>query len=119
MDSANKDPRLALAVEARKGGQFLRTSTKAGIGSPTAPAASRNGLDSGVFHVADKFAGNDISAVSKAEVYFRRPAPRPDKREEYGNLFNPYWDVRLVSARNERLAAWGAKGLFNVGALLE
>lgn len=119
LSKTNKDPRLALAVEARKRGQFLRTSTKAGIGSPTAMDAPRNGLERGVFHVADRFAGDDISAVSKAEVYFRRPVQRSDKREEYGNLFNPYWDVRLVSARNERLAAWGAKGLLNVGTLFE
>lgn len=119
LSNSNTDPRLGLAVEARKRDPYLRTSTKAGVGSPNASEASRNGMDRGVFHVADRLAGGEISAVSKAEIYFRRPVARDDRREEYGNLFNPYWDVRLVSARTERLAAWGAKGLFNVGALIE
>ena len=123
-DLEDKDPRLTLAVEVRKVGGNVRTSTKAGIGSPNNPAAARNGIASGVFRVNDNLAGNEISAVSKAEVFFQRPVRRvaglfgaTDNNEEYGNLYNPYWDVHLVSAKNERVAAWIRKGLVDIGGI--
>lgn len=111
LDDNNRDPRLALAVEAAKPGPNVRTTTKLGIGSPADAVAARNGIGAGMFRVADRFAGDRMRAISKAEVYFRRPVARADGREEYGNLYNPYWDVRLVSARTERLMSWGAEGL--------
>ena len=68
-----------------------------------------NGIGPGVFRLNDNFAGGDMSAISKAEVFFRRP----DGRNEYANLFNPYWDVHLTSSRVERIASWALKGVLD------
>jgi hypothetical protein len=50
---------------------------------------------------------DSLHALASAELYFQRPAPRADGREEYPNLFNPYWQVRLVpvSAADRQLTA--------------
>ncbi len=120
----NTDPRLSLVVEVALPGKKIKTSTKAGFGSPGAPVPSRNGIAEGLFALPDKFAQvpaigePELSAVAKAEVFFKRPVARADGRDEYGNLFNPYWDVRLVDAGAERKAIWTLKGLggfFNGG----
>ena len=49
------------------------------------------------------------SAVSAAEVYFRRP-PQALERTEYASLYSPYWQVRLSAVP----PAWrqGAAGYF-------
>lgn len=113
----NKDPRLSLVVEVALPGKDIRTSTHAGIGSPGEPAETRNGIGKGMFGLPDKFARlpgigkPELSAIAKAEVYFKRPVARADGMVEYGNLFNPYWDVRLVEADAEREQLWIAKGL--------
>jgi hypothetical protein len=115
LSKKNKDPRLGLAIEVRKKGhEGARTSEKIkGIGSPTTAADSRTGIGSGMFSMKDKTTtddyNKDISAIGKAEVYFRRPTKRADGREEYGNLFNPYWDVHLTSPKSERRSAWVIK----------
>jgi hypothetical protein len=120
----NKDPRLPLLVEVRTGGANVRTSTKIqtgsgnnakGIGSSVEAEQTRNGIGRGMFRVNDGFAGAEISAVSKGEVYFRRPVKRADGKGEFGNLFNPYWDVHLTDPQNARIAAWATKGLVNWG----
>ncbi len=51
-------------------------------------------------------AGGRLGAIAKAEVYFMRPTDldgwrRQDRRVEYANLFNPFWQVRLVDADDE------------------
>lgn len=109
ISESTRDPRLGLAVEIHKPGAVVRTSTVAGIGSPGSPENSRNGIGSGMFRMNDNFAGGNMSAISKAEVFFRRP----DNRIEYANLFNPYWDVHLTSSRAERIASWLTKGIFD------
>ena len=109
INESTRDPRLGLAVEVYKVGNNVRTSTVAGVGSPSNYEAARNGIGPGVFRLNDNFAGGDMSAISKAEVFFRRP----DSRNEYANLFNPYWDVHLVSSRTERIAAWALKGVLD------
>lgn len=120
----NKDPRLPLTIEVRTGGGNVRTSTKIqtgsgntarGIGSSVEAKQTRNGIGEGMFRVNDGFAGAEISAVSNGEVYFRRPVRRADGKGEFGNLFNPYWDVHLTDPRNARIAAWATKGLINWG----
>ncbi|ULQ47132.1 pilus assembly protein TadG-related protein [Flagellatimonas centrodinii] len=56
-------------------------------------------------------AGGRAGAVAKAEVYFMRPTDldgwrRADNRVEYGNLYNPFWQVRLVDLSDtEKLTA--------------
>jgi hypothetical protein len=40
-----------------------------------------------------------MRALSKAEAYFSRPADifgRGDGKTEYGSLYSPYWQARLV-----------------------
>lgn len=55
-----------------------------------------------------------LTALSRAEVLFERP-PRADRREEYASLYQPYWQVRLVSPtaqdRMEAAARQGGVGL--------
>lgn len=108
-DESTRDPRLGLAVEVYKAGNNVRTSTVAGVGSPSNPVPARNGIGPGMFRLNDNFAGGEMSSISKAEVFFRRP----DGRLEYANLFNPYWDVHLISSRTERIAAWALKGILD------
>lgn len=57
--------------------------------------------------VAPSLAGNALHAISTAEVYFQRPEERRDGRDELPNLFNPYWQTRLVptSAAERQLTA--------------
>lgn len=118
-----RDPRFGLWLEVRRPRAGLRTSSNVdGLGSPNEPADTRNGIGRGMFRVNDRLAGAEISAVSAGEVYFRRPAPRRpgrfgarDNLDEYGNLFNPYWDVHLTDAGAARALAWAAKGLVPVG----
>jgi hypothetical protein len=50
-------------------------------------------------------------ALSAAQVDFRRPVGRADRRPELGSLFNPYWQARLAPVtRSQRLAAAAAHG---------
>lgn len=44
-------------------------------------------------------AGEQLTGVAKAEAYFSRPRnlwSRRDGRIEHGNMYNPYWQVRLI-----------------------
>ena len=52
-------------------------------------------------------AGNTMATLAKAGVYFSRDhARRRDGQREYGNLYNPYWQVHLLPSTNaERTAA--------------
>ena len=50
-----------------------------------------------------------LYGVAKAETYFSRPRDlweRSDKYREYGNLYNPFWQTRLIdTTATERFAA--------------
>jgi hypothetical protein len=56
----------------------------------------------------DKFSGklasDVLAAVSTSEVFFRRPVPRNDGQTELASLFNPFWQVHLVSTSNADIA---------------
>lgn len=60
---------------------------------------------------AGGLAGGRVGAAAKAEVYFMRPTDldgwrRDDRRVEYGNLYNPFWQARLVDlSDHEKLTA--------------
>lgn len=88
-DLTNTNPTAGLAVEVAKDGNVVRTSGNAGIGT-------------GRLQLSDCLAGGSINKLTKAEVYFKHPdtyAGYGDKfkrGEEYGSLFNPYWQVRLI-----------------------
>lgn len=69
---------------------------------PRAPALSAEAAakahPSGRLAVFDgRMPGNVVAALSRAEVFFERPDDRADGRSERGNLFDPYWRVRLVT----------------------
>ena len=50
-------------------------------------------------------------ALSAAQVMFRRPVGRADRRPELASLFNPYWQARLAPVtRTQRLLAAAARG---------
>ena len=54
---------------------------------------------SGNLDVGDGSAANCMRALAKAEAYFSRPAnlyPRGDGLAEYGSLYSPYWQARLL-----------------------
>ena len=52
--------------------------------------------DASAMPLQPEFAGNQLYALSTAEIYFRRPVSRADGRLEFPSLFNPYWQVHLV-----------------------
>jgi hypothetical protein len=116
---------LGIEVRRKLRSPVRTTSNIKDLGSAKAYAAgsSRGGIGRGMLRVDDKYAGNQgLSATSRAEVYFSRPIgvgrgrkfgsnQRADRHEEYGNLFNPYWDVRLVDPLNERRMTWASRKL--------
>jgi hypothetical protein len=85
-------PELLIEVEKPMGNITTSTSNGLKIG----------GDDSGKLWLADKVPSDDnvIKALSKAQAYFSRPKnlfPRPTAGEtEYGSLYSPYWQVRLL-----------------------
>ena len=77
------------------------------------PFASSMGMDKnptgaavGSPDLTENMPGDRIGAVSKAQVYFKRPYLRnditarsffrADSSQEYGSLYNPYWQARLT-----------------------
>lgn len=55
-------------------------------------------------------ASDVLMAVSTSEVFFRRPVPRSDGKTELASLFNPFWQVHLVSTSGADIAKAIAKG---------
>lgn len=51
-----------------------------------------------------KLASEVLMAVSTSEVFFRRPVPRGDGKTELASLFNPFWQVHLVSTSSADIA---------------
>lgn len=80
--------------------------------------------DSEPFATEITSAGNKLSSISIAEVYYRHPkAYRTSKNEialQRANGYNPYWDVRLAAVElEERLAALALReGLSGTGTTL-
>ena len=114
----NRDPRLNLRVEVQVQESNVKTSANIdGVGSASEPGEStrRNGVGKGAFFADDRNAAGSMASIASGEIFFERPTYRDDYklrvdgrvREEYGSLYNPYWQVRLVpTSREERLAAW-------------
>jgi hypothetical protein len=115
LESDNKDPKIELSVEVEVDGSQVRTSSKVdGIGSAVSESnRDDNGLGRGVFRADDGMASDSMASISTAEVYFKRPEPLyvdGSKKEEYGSLFNPYWQVRLKkTSAQKRAVAWGIR----------
>jgi hypothetical protein len=104
--NTDKGPALSLVVQ--KGGDLVRTGQTAGFGD--ASPDGRTGL-------RDQFAGQQIKALSTAQVYFRRPQDRWARRDfsaddppqigkynvgfaggyiEHRSLFSPYWHAHNI-----------------------
>lgn len=56
-----------------------------------------------------KEAGGVMAAVATSEVFFDRPEKRLDGHQELPSLFNPYWQVHLVTNSPASIAAAIAK----------
>lgn len=99
----------ALLVEVEKPTKSIATSR---LGGATASdhcawrsTARRNSalvktpFEQGSLRLQDGSAANCMRAMAKAEAYFSRPSDlfaRADGATEYGSLYSPYWQARLV-----------------------
>ncbi len=64
------------------------------LGPAVTSVTAKGNLD-----VGDGTAANCMRALSKAEAYFSRPSDiygRADGKTEYGSLYSPYWQARLL-----------------------
>jgi len=82
------------------------------------------GSVAGSSEMPERLAGNRLSAIGKARVFFERPRRdlpndftarslwRPDGAKEHGSLFSPYWQARLAdTGQREKAALLAAMGL--------
>jgi hypothetical protein len=83
------------------------------VGTPSRLAPDVTSVSAtGNLDVGDGTANGCIRALSKAEAYFSRPSDifkRDDNKTEYGSLYSPYWQARLVP---NSLAEQGAALLY-------
>jgi hypothetical protein len=93
---ANEDsqPRLRLAIRLTRPKDQARTSEGRSSVKPSGRLAK---FDSNL-------ASDVLAAVSTSEVFFRRPVPRSDGKTELASLFNPFWQVHLVSTSSADIA---------------
>jgi hypothetical protein len=85
-DPEVKNPTHKLGVLVYENKSDLRTTDNLNIGV-------------GRFRTPENLIKDRVSALSAAEVYFKRPVPRDAGdpfQTEYPSLFNPYWQARLV-----------------------
>lgn len=91
------DPKLRMSIRVRRAKAEMQVS---GARSEIPPGANLNAYE------VETAGGDEMVAVSTAEVYFRRDGDARDnvhgrtlgKPREVGSLFNPYWQVRLVQS---------------------
>lgn len=112
----DEDPRLRFAVRLRRPiGQTLTSEGRSDLknsGSGTQMSTMLNAYQ------ANPAGGNDLVAVSTSEVFFARYGDAKEniygksigKPREIGNLFNPYWHVRLTQDENAVHAAQVLQG---------
>lgn len=120
LSEKNQDPRMLLRIEVQAEAKSLQTASAIGIGSPQKAnrETNNNGFGQGMFRAEDTLAGGSVSSISTGEIFFERPVFNAKdilringrKKEEYGSLWNPYWQVRLVDTpKEQRLASWMLK----------
>lgn len=96
------DPRTGITIRVAKSRNHLRTS---GSGVSIVQPSGR------LAQFGANAPGGEMAALSRAEVFFERPVARDDGKEELPNLFNPYWQVRLVSpTTSDKLYAAARQG---------
>lgn len=98
--STDPQPRLTFAIRLTRAKEQLRTSDGSSGIKPGGHLAIIDG----------KPAHDVLVAVATAQVYFERPGGRDDGKTELASLFNPYWQVRLLSTSAADLAAATALG---------
>jgi hypothetical protein len=81
------EPSTAITVRVSKGQGDTLTSGNAAQSKPSGQLAL----------FGDHPAGGQLAALSRAQVYFDRIAPRTNGQVELGSLYNPFWRVRLVA----------------------
>ncbi|MEM8499604.1 MAG: pilus assembly protein TadG-related protein [Pseudomonadota bacterium] len=118
LSNNSRDVRVTLHVEIEVGNGNVRTAEKINqLGSANPPDGQlATGLEPGLFYTDDYYADDDMASMSSAEVFFERPVLAAGDQlqvagvggvHEYANLFNPYWDVRLIEvSEKERQLAW-------------
>lgn len=107
---STETPRLLHGVRLTRNQSQLRT-TDGTTGQIQTQSSSRIGA------YRSAVAGGVIAAASAAEVFFERPATQSDnvfgaplgRPRELGSLFNPYWQVRLVSTN--AMGEWVRQGV--------
>ena len=109
--NSNNDPRNNNADKDGVGPVFTLHVQSAQALSRTSPHI--DGMGAGQMALTDKTHGGDVSALASAQVYFNRPFAltafaRGDRKLEVGNLFNPYWQARLVETPSGIASLLGA-----------
>ncbi|MES2950579.1 MAG: pilus assembly protein TadG-related protein [Pseudomonadota bacterium] len=94
--NAGADPRTTLAIRVSKPSVKQRFSGGSSQVKPTGRLALYDGAH----------ARSESAAIARVEVFFERPDRNNNGHEEYGSLFNPYWQARLapVSATQRAIA---------------
>lgn len=92
--SDSSPPLLRFAIRLTRGKNQARTSDARSSVKPSGRLAQ---FDSNI-------ASGVLAAVSTSEVFFQRPVPRSDGRTELASLFNPFWQVHLVSTSSADVA---------------
>lgn len=96
---------LRFDVDVRQGGGSIETSDVVLGGAATVVPGEDPKTVLPAYH------SQRLYALSAAQVVFRRPVGRADRRPELASLFNPYWQARLVPVtRSQRLTAAAAHG---------
>lgn len=95
------DPSLKFAIRVTRAKDQARTSDGTSAVKPTGRLAIIDG----------KPAFGVLAAVATSEVFFQRPSGRDDGNAELASLFNPYWQVHLISTSATDMAiAMALKG---------
>ena len=119
----------ALLVEVEKPTKSIAMSrlggeTASGHCAWRSPARRNSALvktpfEQGSLHLQDGSAANCMRAMAKAEAYFSRPTDlfaRADGATEYGSLYSPYWQARLVPVNTvNQMASLYFHGLMGPG----
>jgi len=85
--STDPNPRLKFAIRLTRAKGETKTSEGSSGVKPTGRLAIIDG----------KPVSDVLAAVATSEVFFQRPVPRNDGKDELASLFNPYWQVHLIS----------------------
>ena len=144
-DSAHQNwtsPAILVEVERRTGSIATAPTGALRIGRAADPASRSSGCDigstsrngrtvqtvfgSGNMDLGDGSSANCMRAIAKAEAYFLRPTDlwaREDGKTEYGSLYNPYWQARMVNEslldKTSSLAFQYCSGKGSVGSCVD